>query len=77
MRGEVGPRPMISLPANDVIRQPEQLLVGEATNLLDLGPSQKPAFQGGAPVVTLQNFIALQGIEEEGDRCGRPTLPLA
>src|SRR5205823_6019559 len=51
VRGQRSPRPVLLLPANEVIRQPEQLLVSEASNLLDLAPSQKVTLQGAIPVV--------------------------
>src|SRR5262245_58885093 len=63
---------MLLLPADDVIRQPEQLLVSQAPEVLDLLPSQKGALQGAVPVVTLQDAIALERFQEEGDRCGAP-----
>ena len=74
-RGELLLGPMLLLPANDVIRQPEQLLVSEASNLLDLLPSQKATLQGAVPVVTLQDAIELEGLQKEGDRCGGPPFP--
>src|SRR5262249_2570329 len=55
--------------------QPEQFLVGAASYLLDLvlsQLSQKATLQGGVPVVALQDLIALEGFEKEGDRFGGP-----
>src|SRR5438552_1137910 len=59
-------------PARDVIRQPEQLLVSSASNLLDLLASQKAALQAAVPVVTLQDAITPEGVQKEGDRRGGP-----
>src|SRR4051794_29439975 len=64
--GERSPRPMLLLSVTEVSRQPEQLLVDGAANLLDLVPSQQATLQSGVPVVALQDRIAIQGLEAEG-----------
>src|SRR5437899_2239266 len=58
---ELPPGRMLLLPANDVSRQPKQLLVGEAPDLLDLLPSQQATPQGAVPVVPLQDAITPEG----------------
>src|SRR5262245_7576978 len=61
--GELFPRPMLLLSASDSSRQPEQLVVDRAANVLALVPAQQATLQGGAPVVALQDRIASQGLE--------------
>src|SRR5262249_59095773 len=70
-RGELLSGPMPLFPAQDVIRQPEQFLVSEASNVLDLLLSQKATLQG-VPAVTPQGVIELEGLQKEGDRSGGP-----
>src|SRR5262249_39023921 len=74
-RGEASPGLMLLLPAKDVTRQPEQLLVSSALNVFDLRRSQKAALQGAGPVVPVQALVALQGLQKEGDRRGGPPSP--
>src|SRR5262245_30719377 len=60
--------------ANEVILESEQLPVVAKSNLFDLLPARTAALQRVVPISTLQDAIALEGIEKGRERSSGPPV---